>query len=43
MDAITSIGQTGGYVYIMQTGSALYISSTLSTDVTAEVKKKLGL
>lgn len=43
MDAIASIGQTGGYVYIMQTGSALYISSTLSTDVTAEVKKKLGL
>ena len=43
MDAITSIGQAGGYVYIMQTGSALYISSTLSTDVTAEVKKKLGL
>lgn len=43
LDAITAVGQEGGYVYIMQVGSALYISSTLSTDVTAQVKAKLGL
>ena len=43
LDAINAVGQEGGYVYIMQTGSALYISSTLSTDVTAQVKAKLGL
>jgi outer membrane protein len=43
MDAIAAVGQEGGYVYIMQTGAVLYISSTLSTDVTADVKAKLGL
>lgn len=43
IDAITAVGQEGGYVYIMQIGTALYTSSTLSTDVTAQVKKKLGL
>jgi outer membrane protein len=43
MDAIKSIGQAGGFVYIMQSGSLPYISTTLSTDVTAQVKAKLGL
>ena len=43
IDAITAVGQEGGYVYIMQIGTALYTSSTLSTDVTAQVKAKLGL
>lgn len=43
MDAIQQVGQAGGYVYVMEMGSALYISSTLSTDVTADVKAKLGI
>ena len=43
MDAIQSVGSTGGFTYIMETGSLPYISSTLSTDVTAQVKNKLGL
>ena len=43
MDAINAVGQEGGYVYIMQTGAILYISSTLSTDITTQVKAKLGL
>ena len=44
VDAIKSVGQAGGYVYIMDTASGIpYISSTLSTDVTAQVKAKLGL
>ncbi|MBO4720779.1 MAG: OmpH family outer membrane protein [Prevotella sp.] len=44
LDAIKSVGQTGGYVYIMEiNGSIPYISTTLSTDVTAQVKTKLGL
>ena len=43
MDAIKEIGQAGGYVYIMEMGSFPYISTTLSTDVTAQVKQKLGL
>lgn len=41
---IKQVGAAGGYVYIMDTASGIpYISSTLSKDVTAEVKAKLGL
>ena len=44
LDAIKSVGQTGGYVYIMEMNAGIpYISTTLSTDVTAQVKTKLGL
>ena len=43
MDAIKEVGTSGGFVYIMEMGSLPYISSTLSTDVTAQVKAKLGL
>lgn len=43
LNAIKTVGQEGGYVYIMQTNSLPYISTTLSTDVTAQVKAKLGL
>lgn len=43
-EAIKAVGSTGGYVYIMDTtGGIPYISTTLSTDVTALVKGKLGL
>ena len=44
LDAIKSVGQAGGYIYIMEMGAGIpYISTTLSTDVTAQVKQKLGL
>lgn len=44
LDAIKQVGQAGGYVYIMEMGGGIpYISTTLSNDVTAEVKAKLGL
>lgn len=44
VDAIKSVGQSGGYVYIMEMGAGIpYISTTLSTDVTAQVKALLGL
>ena len=44
LDAIKQVGTAGNYVYIMDLTSGIpYISETLSTDVTAEVKKKLGL
>lgn len=44
VDAIKAVGQAGGYVYIMDiAGGVPYISSTLSTDVTSQVKSKLGL
>lgn len=44
IDAIKAVGQTGGYVYIMDVAGGIpYISTTLSTDVTSQVKAKLGL
>ena len=44
LEAIKAVGQAGGYVYIMDiAGGVPYISTTLSTDVTGEVKKKLGI
>ena len=42
--AVKAIGEAGGYVYIMDTTAGIpYISTTLSKDVTEELKKKLGL
>ena len=44
LDAIKAVGQAGGYVIINEVNGGIpYISTTLSTDVTAEVKNKLGL
>jgi len=43
-EAIKAVGMEGGYVYIMDvTGGVPYISTTLSTDVTAQVKEKLKI
>lgn len=44
-DAIKAVGQEGGYVYIFDLNSINipYVSETLSTDVTAAVKSKLGI
>ncbi|MDP4272302.1 MAG: OmpH family outer membrane protein [Bacteroidota bacterium] len=39
--AVKAVGDENGYVYIMDKNSALYISSTKSTDVTELVKAKL--
>ena len=42
--AIKEVGVAGGYLYIFDVASGIpYISETLSTDVTAEVKAKLGI
>ena len=43
MEAIKSVGNAGGYVYIMETNSIPFINTTLSTDVTAQVKARLGI
>ena len=44
LGAVKQIGDAGGYVYIMDTSMGIpYISATLSTDVTAEIKSKLGI
>lgn len=44
LDAIKSVGQEGGFIYVMDVSAGIpYISTTLSTDVTTQVKAKLGL
>ena len=44
LGVIKEIGAEGGYVYIMDVAAGIpYISTTLSTDVTAQIKQKLGL
>lgn len=43
-DAIKELGIAGQYVYVMDTSSGIpYISETLSTDITNQVKAKLGI
>ncbi len=41
MNAITAVGKTGGYLYIMDINSALYVNDAISEDVTAKVKAEL--
>lgn len=44
LKAIKSVGEDGGYVCIFDVyGSVPYVSATLTTDVTGEVKAKLGI
>ena len=44
LDAIKAVGQAGDFVIINEINAGIpYISITLSTDVTAQVKTKLGL
>jgi outer membrane protein len=43
LDAVKAVGQEGGFLYIVTMNSLPYISTTLSTDVTALVKTKLGI
>lgn len=45
MVAIKKVGEAGGYVYIVDTSAGVipFVSTTLSTDVTPEVKKALGM
>ena len=40
--AIETVAKTGGYVYIMEVGSVLYINEAISKDVTADVKAQLA-
>ena len=44
LEAIKAVGQAGDFVMINEVNAGIpYISTTLSTDVTAQVKTKLGL
>ena len=43
-NAVKAIGDAGGYVYIMDVTAGIpFISEKLSTDITSELKTKLGL
>ena len=43
-NAVNSIGEAGGYVYIMDVTSGIpFINTKLSTDITSELRTKLGL
>lgn len=41
--AIKKVGEAGGYVYVFDAATIPFINTTLSTDVTADVKKALGI
>lgn len=45
MAAIKKVGEAGGYIYIVDTSAGVipFVNNTLSTDVTPEVKKALGM
>ncbi|MGN1256840.1 MAG: OmpH family outer membrane protein [Bacteroidaceae bacterium] len=45
LDAVKKIGETGGYVYVIDTnaGAIPFVNTALSTDITAEVKKAVGI
>ena len=46
MAVVKKIGEDGGYVYIVDTSSGAvitYVSTSLSTDITDQLKKELGI
>ena len=45
VDAIKEVAQAGGYIVVfdMATGSLAYIDEAATTDISAEVKAKLGI
>ncbi len=42
---VKKIGEEGGYIYVVDTSSGVipFVNSTLSTDISAQVKKELGI
>lgn len=45
LDAVKKIGEAGGYVYVIDTnaGAIPFVNTALSTDITADVKKAVGI
>lgn len=45
MAAVKKLGEAGGYVYVVDisTGAVAFINNALSTDITAQLKKELGV
>lgn len=45
MEVVKKLGEAGGYVYIVDTSAGVipFVNSSLSTDITDQVKKELGI
>ena len=45
MAAVKKLGESGQYVYIVDisTGAIPFVSTTLSTDITDQLKKEVGI
>ena len=45
MAVVKKLGEAGGYVYVVDTSAGVipFINSQLSTDITAEIKKEVGV
>lgn len=43
MDAVSTLAKQGGYIYVFDINSALYIDDTQSTDLTAQARKAVGI
>lgn len=44
LEAVKKVGEEGNYIYIMDTGGAVpFINTKLSTDVSADIKRTLGI
>jgi Skp family chaperone for outer membrane proteins len=45
MEVVKKLGEAGGYVYVVDTSAGVipFVNSTLSTDITSQVKKELGI
>ena len=41
--AVKKVATAGGYIYVMDKDNVLFINETLSTDLTEEIKKELGM
>lgn len=45
MTAVKKLGEAGGYIYVVDTSSGTipFVNTTLSTDITAQIKKEVGV
>ena len=43
--AVKKLGEAGGYIYVVDTssGNIPFVNTTLSTDITAQIKKEVGV
>ena len=45
LEVVKTLGEAGGYVYVVDTSAGVipFVNSSLSTDITSQVKKELGI